>query len=67
MDDNNRIKICDFGFSRKVGDAEEPMTLCGTDEWMAPEVMLGEKYDAKVCIFLLCVFFIVIYILFLPP
>lgn len=23
------------------------MTLCGTDEWMAPEVMLGEKYDEK--------------------
>lgn len=51
VDENNRIKICDFGFSRKVGDAEEPMTLCGTDEWMAPEVMLGEKYDAKADVF----------------
>lgn len=51
VDENGRIKICDFGFSRKVGDAEEPMTLCGTDEWMAPEVMLGEKYDAKADVF----------------
>jgi len=51
VDDSSRIKICDFGFSRKVGDAEEPMTLCGTDEWMAPEVMLGEKYDAKADVF----------------
>jgi len=27
------------------------MTLCGTDEWMAPEVMLGEKYDEKADVF----------------
>lgn len=49
--ENGKIKLCDFGFSRRVGDGAEPMTLCGTDEWMAPEVMLGEKYDARADVF----------------
>lgn len=30
-----------------MAPTNEYMTLCGTDEWMAPEVMLGEKYDEK--------------------
>ena len=42
-----RVKVCDFGFARKIAPKNEYMTLCGTDEWMAPEVMLGEKYDEK--------------------
>ena len=36
VDDNLRIKVCDFGFARCV-DKSEVMTVCGTDEWMAPE------------------------------
>ena len=27
------------------------MTLCGTDEWMAPEVISGEFYDEKADVF----------------
>ena len=35
VDENQKIKVCDFGFSRQVtGNKDEPMTLCGTDEWM---------------------------------
>jgi len=48
--ENGRIKVCDFGFSRKVNKGEI-MTLCGTDEWMAPEVMCGDKYDEKADVF----------------
>lgn len=44
------VKVCDFGFSRDV-NREEYMTLCGTDQWMAPEVMLGDKYDEKADVF----------------
>lgn len=51
VDENGKIKLCDFGFSRRVGDTAEQMTLCGTDEWMAPEVMLGEKYDTRADVF----------------
>jgi len=48
--DNWKIKVCDFGFSRRVSKGEL-MTLCGTDEWMAPEVMCGDKYDEKADVF----------------
>jgi LIM domain kinase 1 len=48
--DNWKVKVCDFGFSRRVNKGEL-MTLCGTDEWMAPEVMCGDKYDEKADVF----------------
>ena len=36
-----KIKVCDFGFARKAEAKADYLTLCGTDEWMAPEVGLG--------------------------
>jgi len=48
--ENWKVKVCDFGFSRRVSKGEL-MTLCGTDEWMAPEVMCGDKYDEKADVF----------------
>jgi len=48
--ENGKVKVCDFGFSRRVNKGEL-MTLCGTDEWMAPEVMCGDKYDEKADVF----------------
>eukprot|EP00013_Stygamoeba_regulata_P018838 CAMPEP_0177654604 /NCGR_PEP_ID=MMETSP0447-20121125/14432_1 /TAXON_ID=0 /ORGANISM="Stygamoeba regulata, Strain BSH-02190019" /LENGTH=351 /DNA_ID=CAMNT_0019158287 /DNA_START=217 /DNA_END=1272 /DNA_ORIENTATION=+ len=48
--DGWRVKVCDFGFARNVNRGEL-MTLCGTDEWMAPEVMCGDKYDEKADVF----------------
>jgi len=50
VDDSFRIKICDFGFARSL-DPSEFMTMCGTDEWMAPEVILGDKYDDRADVF----------------
>ncbi|RLN44816.1 hypothetical protein BBJ28_00011581 [Nothophytophthora sp. Chile5] len=43
-------KLTDFGISREV--ATQTMTAgVGTSLWMAPEVMLGERYDAKSDVF----------------
>uniref|UniRef100_H3G6F2 Protein kinase domain-containing protein n=1 Tax=Phytophthora ramorum TaxID=164328 RepID=H3G6F2_PHYRM len=43
-------KLTDFGISRERLD--RTMTAgVGTSVWMAPEVMLGEKYDVKADIF----------------
>mmetsp|Transcript_30449 Transcript_30449/g.42014 ORF Transcript_30449/g.42014 Transcript_30449/m.42014 type:complete len:350 (+) Transcript_30449:139-1188(+) len=50
VDENWRIKVCDFGFARCV-DRGEVMTVCGTDEWMAPEVALGRHYDEQADVF----------------
>ena len=50
VDEGFRIKVCDFGFSRIV-EKNEFMTVCGTDEWMAPEVRLGKMYDERADVF----------------
>eukprot|EP00004_Rigifila_ramosa_P013332 TRINITY_DN2942_c0_g1_i1.p1 TRINITY_DN2942_c0_g1~~TRINITY_DN2942_c0_g1_i1.p1 ORF type:complete len:622 (+),score=130.48 TRINITY_DN2942_c0_g1_i1:54-1868(+) len=47
-----RLKLCDFGFARRqVEDKPKVMTLCGTDEWMAPEVLMGATYTLSADIF----------------
>ena len=51
LDQALRCKLCDFGLAR-YGDSLTdndalPMTICGTDEFMAPEVIFGEPYDCR--------------------
>lgn len=48
---NWRIKICDFGLARQYSGGARPMTICGTDEWMAPEVLTGHPYGDKADVF----------------
>jgi serine/threonine protein kinase len=64
--DNWTVKLCDFGFSRSIGaaaatpskqlQAGNQMTLCGTDEWMAPETMMGLDYVFSADVFSFAVF-----------
>lgn len=49
VDDDWRCVLCDYGFARRKSD--KAMTICGTDEYMAPEVLFGEEYDDKADIF----------------
>ncbi|KAG1687759.1 hypothetical protein DVH05_004628 [Phytophthora capsici] len=47
---NLEAKLTDFGVSKERLD--QPMTIgVGTSLWMAPEVMMGDKYDVKADIF----------------
>jgi serine/threonine protein kinase len=49
-----KIKVCDFGLARKSPSSEEEaklMSFVGTDEWMAPEVALEEKYGKPADVF----------------
>eukprot|EP01123_Difflugia_compressa_P008922 TRINITY_DN282_c0_g1_i1.p1 TRINITY_DN282_c0_g1~~TRINITY_DN282_c0_g1_i1.p1 ORF type:complete len:297 (-),score=52.08 TRINITY_DN282_c0_g1_i1:195-1085(-) len=50
LDDTGKTKICDFGFARKSIQRSR-MTMCGTDEFMAPEIMMGNEYDFKADVF----------------
>ncbi|GJJ68090.1 hypothetical protein EMPS_00436 [Entomortierella parvispora] len=54
ISDNMRIKVCDFGFSRVEARNDSEMrriSYCGTDGYMAPEILLGEDFDCSVDVF----------------
>lgn len=41
------LKIADFGFARFLSDGVMAATMCGSPMYMAPEVIMSLKYDAK--------------------
>ena len=44
-----KVKLCDFGFARSFQRGlKRSYSICGTEDWMAPESLLGEDYDEKV-------------------
>lgn len=50
VDDNEElpaVKIADFGFARALGPHLMADTLCGSPLYMAPEILMGQQYDAK--------------------
>lgn len=42
------LKIADFGFARFLPQQSMAETLCGSPQWMAPEILSYKKYDAKI-------------------
>jgi len=46
LDANGYVKMCDLGFAKFV--LGKTMTLCGTPEYMAPEVIMHGGYDRMV-------------------
>lgn len=44
LDDTGYVKICDFGFAKIVAQGERTYTLCGTPEYLAPEIVLGRGH-----------------------
>lgn len=51
MDNHNRVKIADFGLARHHTDTSRPRTMCGTDGFLAPELILGMDYDQSADVF----------------
>jgi len=47
-DEDEIVKIADFGLSKMFSAGEKLMTGCGTPGYVAPEVLLSETYDNKV-------------------
>ena len=48
IDNEGNIKLTDFGLSKIVKPNETTFTLCGTAEYLAPEILFGQGYD-KTC------------------
>lgn len=46
IDDLGYIKVVDFGFAKKVED--KTYTLCGTPEYLSPELVLGKGHNKAV-------------------
>ena len=42
LDTSGTMKVADFGFAKVLGDSGRTSTLCGTPEYLAPEVRVGE-------------------------
>lgn len=42
------LKVADFGFARFLPQQSMAETLCGSPQWMAPEILSYKKYDAKI-------------------
>ncbi|MCO5589548.1 hypothetical protein L7F22_043516 [Adiantum nelumboides] len=58
--DNQRIKVCDFGFARIAARNEEEMrriSYCGTDGYMSPEILMGVDFSLPSDIFSLGIIF----------
>jgi len=53
VNDNWDCVLADYGFARKFKQSEgkSAMTILGTDEFMAPEVIFGEEYDERADVF----------------
>lgn len=45
---NGYLKLIDFGFAKKLNDNELTYTLCGTPDYLAPEVISGKGYGKSV-------------------
>lgn len=51
--ENLDIKLCDFGFCAPYADGVSRKTVCGTQEYMAPEIINAEYQTFKVDIWCL--------------
>jgi len=48
LDENNMIKLCDFGWCVQIAEDGPRKTFCGTYEYMAPEVINEIPYDKTI-------------------
>ena len=45
---DGHIKLVDFGFSKVLEENQRTFTLCGTPEYLAPEILMYQGHDQRV-------------------
>lgn len=53
LDSEFNVKLCDFGWSCHLPNREMRRSICGTVEYMCPEILNSQFYDDKVDIWAL--------------
>ena len=48
IDNDDNALLSDYGIATHCKEGETRNTYCGTDEYLAPEVIRGENYDEKI-------------------
>jgi len=48
--ENFKVKLCDLGLATLI-ENQKRTTVCGTDQWMAPEITFSDSYDYKIDVF----------------
>ncbi len=47
MDENGHVCLTDFGMAKILAKNELAMTLCGTPEYLAPDIIQGNGYSKE--------------------
>jgi len=51
--DDTNIKLADFGFAKHISDLKGDLALCGTPDYIAPEILLHKPHGSSVDIWAL--------------
>jgi len=50
--ENFKVKLCDLGLATVLESKKsQRTTICGTDQWMAPEILMGDPYGFPADVF----------------